>query len=178
MARKHRMPIQVQRDIRAVIQERIIKYLYTLSEKSHQRIVDTFCHRQMEASNGQAFFIRGYTTYSHSKLSQDDVNNVHPLTDELIESFDEYLTFRKQQTFRDVYIKNTVANALNVTESISDVLELLPTAILNAFSPDVLKTIRQHEPTVTKAGIDKFFTDNEKGINLIREQLLTNMLEG
>ena len=175
--RQHNI-IPVQRDIRAVIQERVVEYLYNLSEKGHQRIVDTFCHKQMSAHSGQAFFIRGYITYSHSTLSHGDVSNVHPLTDELVESFDEYLTFRQQQAFRDVYIKNAIANALNMTQSLSDVLELLPTAISNAFSPDVLRTIRQCEPTVTKADIEKFSADNEQGIQLIREQLLTNMLEG
>jgi len=168
----------VQRDIRAVIQERVVEYLYTLSEKAHRRIIDTYCHKQMKASSGQAFFIRGYTTYSHSVLAHGDVKNVHPLADELVESFDEYLAFRQQQTFRDVYIKNTVANALNMTQALSDVLELLPPAISNAFSPDVLRTIRQSEPTVTAADIEKFSADNEQGIQLIREQLLTNMLEG
>jgi len=103
---------------------------------------------------------------------------VHPLEEALVESFDEYQSHHQKQVFRDVFIKNTIANALNLTQSISDVLELLPPAISNAFSTSELKTIRESEPTVTAADIEKFNADNEQGIQLIREQLLTNMLEG
>ena len=176
--RKHHTTTQVQRDIRAVIQESIVDYLYKLSEKAHQRIIDMYCHKQMKATEGQAFFIRGYTTYTHSSLSPGDVSNVHPLDGPLVTPFDEYLSHRQKQVFHDVYIKNTIANALNMTHSISDVLELLPPAISNAFSAGVLKTIRQCEPSVATAEIEKFTADNEQGIQLIREQLLTNMLEG
>lgn len=169
---------QVQRDIRAVIQENIVDYLYTLSEKSHQRVIDMYCHKQSQACNKQAFFIRGYITYTHSALSPSDISNVHPLDGALVTSFDEYLSHRQQQVFRDVYIKNTIANALNMTQSIADVLELLPPAISNAFSVGALKTLRLSEPSVTTADIEKFTADNEQGIQLIREQLLSNMLEG
>jgi hypothetical protein len=178
--RKHRQYpiIQPQRDIRAITQERIIEYLYLLSERAHQRVVDAYCHKQMQLIEKQPFFIRGYNTYTHSSMSLNDISNVHPLHESLVESFDEYLFHRRQQVFRDVHIKNTIANALNITITISDILELLPPAITNAFSNGVLKTIRCVEPTVTTADIEKFTADNEQGIQLIREQLLSNMLEG
>ena len=179
MRRPRQYPIvQPQRDIRAITQESIIEYLYLLSEKAHQQIVDTYCHKQMQLVEKQAFFIRGYNTYTHSSLSLNDIRNVYPLHESLVESFDEYLDHRKQQVFRDVYIKTTIANALNITVTISDILELLPPAITNAFSNTVLQTIRCVEPTVTPADIEKFNINNEQGLQLIREQLLTNMLEG
>ena len=170
--------IQVQRDVRALIQDSIVDYLYVLSQRAHQRVIDTYCVKQMHAIKGQGFFIRGYTTYVHSSFSLNEVSNVHPLEEALVESFDEYQSHHQKQVFRDVFIKNTIANALNLTQSISDVLELLPPAISNAFSTGELKTIRASEPTVTAADIEKFNADNEQGIQLIREQLLTNMLEG
>jgi len=178
MRKKQHIIIQVQRDIHAVIQDSIVDYLYKLSEKAHQRVIDTYCTKQMKVIKGQAFFIRGYTTYTHSSMSYSDVSNVHPLDESLVTSFDEYLSHRLQQVFRDVRIKNTVTNALNMTHAISDVLELLPPAISNAFSVDVLRTFRQSESSLTTADIEKFTADNEQGIQLIREQLLTNMLEG
>jgi len=178
MRKKQPFIVQVQRDIQAVIQESIVDYLYKLSEKAHQRVIDMYCTKQMKEIKGQAFFIRGYTTYTHSSMSYSDVSNVSQLDESLVTSFDEYLSHRERQVFRDVRIKNTVSNALNMAQTISGVLELLPPAISNAFSVDVLRTFRQAESLLTTADIEKFTADNEQGIQLIREQLLTNMLEG
>ena len=170
-------PTQVQRDIRAILQDNVIQYLYTLSQQTHQRVIDNYCYDHKQLTKDNAFFIRGYNTYVPSKVSTNDVHHVIPLHESLVEAFDEYLIYHNQQAFRDVYIKNTVANALNITESLGDLLELLPTAICNAFSPGSLRIIQKSEPKLTKTAIEQFHSENEKGMQLIREQLLVNMLE-
>lgn len=148
----------------------ITNHINETFEKQKQTIIDDIALQHRDVTNTKAGFRYHGKTYFHRLLEFSYAyTRLHP---SLHKTFDTHLTNWDKHQERELVVKNTVTNALNLMGNINDLYSLLPDCIHSVLPPQ-----DGDEPTLSTQHFDQFKAENEHGLKTLKVQLVMKTMK-